>query len=237
VESASPPPAIEKVVAQVPAPAPSPPKNVDIAELLTEHSEATTPEAAFAQLLALWDAKSPVTGTKPCEQLPKQGLECVYQKGSWGELMRLNRPAILTLADDGGAEHKILLTGLSADTASINLDGTSYQVSVGSMARAWLGDYLIVWRPPALGQRPLTVGMRGDSVKWLRSSLRTAQGQSNDAPVSDVFDNELARMVEDFQRRHRLEVDGVAGVQTQLLLDALAHPSAAPRLLAATAGG
>jgi hypothetical protein len=39
-------------------------------------------------------------------------------------------------------------------------------------------------------------------------------------------------MVEDFQRKYRLRVDGIAGVQTQIVLDALANSNGAPRLIA-----
>jgi general secretion pathway protein A len=43
--------------------------------------------------------------------------------------------------------------------------------------------------------------------------------------------------VEEFQRTHRLTVDGIAGVQTQIALDSAVDASSAPRLLvrAATA--
>jgi general secretion pathway protein A len=225
-------PPIEKAVVEAPVP-----KTQDVNALLSSSDAQSTPEATFARLAQLWDAKVTASSIKPCDQVLKQGLECVQQKGSWGELLRLNRPAILTLADPSGVEHKVLLTGLSADTATIDVSGTSHQVTVSSMARAWLGDYLLLWRPHVAGQRPLAVGAHGDQVRWLRSTLRSARGEKDDAPVSDVYDAELAHMVEDFQRHHRLEVDGIAGVQTQLLLDALASSESAPRLLAATAGG
>ena len=43
---------------------------------------------------------------------------------------------------------------------------------------------------------------------------------------ADVYDEQLARLVEEFQREHRLTVDGIAGMQTQIALDtALADPA------------
>ena len=39
-------------------------------------------------------------------------------------------------------------------------------------------------------------------------------------------------MVEDFQRQHRLNVDGIAGVQTQIVLDTLSNTAGAPLLVA-----
>jgi hypothetical protein len=38
--------------------------------------------------------------------------------------------------------------------------------------------------------------------------------------------------VEDFQRTHRLNVDGIAGVQTQIVLDTLSNTTGAPLLIA-----
>jgi len=39
----------------------------------------------------------------------------------------------------------------------------------------------------------------------------------------DYFDDGLAQQVADFQREHRLHADGMAGVQTQIALDALVN--------------
>jgi peptidoglycan hydrolase-like protein with peptidoglycan-binding domain len=38
-------------------------------------------------------------------------------------------------------------------------------------------------------------------------------------------------MVEDFQRQHRLNVDGIAGVQTQIVLDSLGGTPGTPVLV------
>jgi general secretion pathway protein A len=78
--------------------------------------------------------------------------------------------------------------------------------------------------------------MQGAGVRWLRTSLNSVQGLPNDANASDYYDEELVRMVEDFQRRHRLSVDGIAGVQTQIVLDTLNNPPGAPLLTAQAPG-
>jgi len=78
--------------------------------------------------------------------------------------------------------------------------------------------------------RTLSFGMRGDQVLRLREGLQRASGMQTVAGQSNVFDAELLRLVEDFQRRYRLNVDGVAGIQTLVVLDtALATPGT-PRL-------
>jgi general secretion pathway protein A len=78
--------------------------------------------------------------------------------------------------------------------------------------------------------------MQGEGVRWLRRSLNTVQGKPA-GKASDYYDEELVQMVEDFQRKHRLNVDGIAGVQTQILLDTLNNADGAPLLLAQASGG
>ena len=77
--------------------------------------------------------------------------------------------------------------------------------------------------------------MRGPDVRWLRNSLRATQGLPAVA-VGDVYDPELTRMVEDFQRQHRLAVDGVAGVQTLIVLDTATRATGSPTLVAQAGG-
>jgi general secretion pathway protein A len=67
--------------------------------------------------------------------------------------------------------------------------------------------------------------MRGDEVRWLRQSLQRVTGGSPDFAGSDLFDAKLSELVKDFQKRNQLTVDGIAGVQTQIVLaSAVATP-------------
>jgi general secretion pathway protein A len=207
----------------------------DIATVLATAQPETTTESAFAKLFGLWGAKFRADETRPCDQALEQGLECVYQKGSWGQLRILNRPVILSLTDDAGATHQVVLTALSDTSAHVALGGSPQEVSQSSLSRYWLGDYLLMWRPQAKGQRSLSVGMRGDEVRWLRRSLDRLQSTEpppTDPSTNDYYDEALAKRVEEFQREHRLSVDGIAGVQTQIVLDSAVDASSAPRLLA-----
>ncbi|HEY6641076.1 ExeA family protein [Povalibacter sp.] len=228
------------VATVVPAPpppqetAPAVPQAQDIADILVDHPSETTTEGAFAQMFSVWGAKFDPVGGRPCDQARQQGLECVYQQGSWGQLRTLNRPAILTLIDDDGSAHQVTVTGLNDDgNARIALADSQPDVSIASISRLWYGDYLVLWRPQVVTQRPLSAGMQGDGVRWLRRSLNSLQGRP-DTPASDYYDQELVKMVEDFQRRHRLNVDGIAGVQTQMVLDTLSSTLGGPLLLAAS---
>jgi general secretion pathway protein A len=237
VAAATATPAQPVEAAPAPQVAPPPePQAQDMADLLRDHASETNTEGAFAQIVTLWGGRFDPAAGRPCDQALQQGLECVYQQGSWGQLRTLNRPAILTLIDDAGNAHQVTVTGLNdAGNAQVGLGDQQYDVSIASLSRFWYGDYLVLWRPQVASPRALSAGMQGDGVRWLRNSLNTLQGHT-DAPAGDYYDAELVKMVEDFQRRHRLNVDGIAGVQTQIVLDTLSNPAGTPVLLAQATG-
>jgi general secretion pathway protein A len=236
VETAAAAPAPEPTVATPVEQPEAPRESQDIADLLRDHADQTTTESAFAQIFSLWGGKFDPSAGRPCDQALRQGLECVYQQGSWGQLRSLNRPAILTLIDDSGSAHQVTVSGLNEGNVRVGLADQQHEVSIASISRFWYGDYLVLWRPQVGSARALSAGMRGDGVRWLRRSLNTIQGRG-DAPAGDYYDDELVKMVEDFQRQHRLNVDGIAGVQTQIVIDTLSSNDGSPQLLAQTSGG
>jgi general secretion pathway protein A len=222
---------------QVAAPAAEPAVvAVPLDQLLVRHASDTTTEAALGKLFALWGAMYEPAGGRGCDQAARQGLECLLQKGSWAQLRTLNRPAILTLTDDVGRTHQVVLTGLTDEQAAVDLGGELREVSITALSRYWFGDYLLLWRPPLAVAKSLAPGMRGDDVRWLRESIRAAQGLPA-VPGGDVYDQELVGLVQDFQRQHRLAVDGVAGAQTQIVLDTALNATGSPTLVAPPTGG
>ena len=229
-ESAAPAATTPATVTQGPA------AEVPLDQLLVRHGNDTTTEAALGKLFALWGALYDPAKGRGCDQATRQGLECLFQKGSWAQLRALNRPAILTLTDDVGRSHQVLLTGLDDESARIDLGGEQREVSISAMSRYWFGDFLLLWRPPLAVVKALAPGMRGEDVRWLRDSLRAAQGLPAGPPGNDVYDDELAQLVQDFQRQHRLAVDGVAGVQTQIALDTALNATGSPTIVVRTGG-
>jgi len=213
------------------------PRLPSITEMLSAHSGETNLDAAFSKLFTLWGANYRAGGSDACDQAAQQGLECVMQRGSWGQLRALNRPAILMLTDDAGIEHQLVLSQLDDDRATVELGGKREPIGISELSKYWFGDYLLLWHPQVAAGKPLSLGMRGDDVGWLRRSLEKVRGLEPTPGRPDVYDEQLARLVEDFQREHRLTVDGIAGMQTQIALDtALADP-ATPFLRAPAAPG
>jgi general secretion pathway protein A len=236
-----PPPVIPGALSQVTAKDPSGTRSAfsghELTELLAKHAGETDTDSAFSKLFGLWRIQYVPAGVDPCSQASNQGLECLNQRGSFGQLRLYNRPAILILNDDAGASHQVVLTALNDEHASIQLGGASHEVSIGELARYWFGDFVMLWRPGTSQVKSLSQGMRGDDVRWLRQSLQRVEGALSDGPVSDVFDADLSKLVRDFQRQHRLTVDGIAGVQTQIVLASAVAPADSPSLYLADAHG
>jgi general secretion pathway protein A len=201
-----------------------------LAQLLAKNRADTVPDAAFSKLFAIWGLRYTAGNEDPCTQAIVMGLECLTQRGSFGQLRQFNRPALLVLNDEAGTTHQVLLTNLSDERAKVELGGARHEIGIGELSRYWFGDFVMLWRPATQSVKPLYVGMRGADVRWLRQSLQRLNGSPPDAPASDVFDVDLSRQVMDFQRRNQLSVDGIAGVQTQIVLASAVSGNDAPLL-------
>jgi general secretion pathway protein A len=213
--------------APAPAPAPPPP---DLDQLLGQYAAETDPDNAFNKLFALWGLRYVAGSVDPCSQAQQSGLECLTQRGSLAQLRLFNRPAVLNVIDASGRAHQLVLAGLDDETAQVDLGGAQREVGIGDLSSSWFGDYVLLWRPVAGNSQPLALGARNTRVRWLRDSLRRVNGLPADEPGNDRFDTELASLVEDFQRKNRLAVDGIAGVQTQVALDAALNDTSTPFL-------
>ena len=176
-------------------------------------------DGAWRRLLAMWGVRL-AAGGNPCAQAARAGLACLGQSGSWAAVRALDRPAILALTDGGGHVHHVLLTGLGNRYATIAIDGAPQTVSLDDLSKDWFGDFTVIWKPKSTPVRELAEGMHGNAVRWLRRSLNALRGTADDPANAGVYDQDLKLAVEDFQRAHRLTVDGIAGAQTQVVLDA-----------------
>jgi general secretion pathway protein A len=230
----SPGPASTAAPEAPPASVSPPAPNLDA--LLAANAATTTEAGAFRRLLALWGTA--LTGDQdPCGQASKAGLACLDQHGSWAQVRMLNRPAVLTLTDEGGTRHHVVLTALDDQTATLTLGERSEQLPIEALAHYWFGDFTVVWRPKSPRIRLLSIGSSGDEVRWLRRKLSALRGTSVDPERDDVYDQALANSVAAFQRQHRLVADGIAGILTQVVLDATLADPQSPLLEPVTARG
>ncbi|MET0291611.1 MAG: peptidoglycan-binding protein, partial [Steroidobacteraceae bacterium] len=220
----------------VPAAAPVPPPAArTLTDVLSDTRVRTDVDSAYARLFALWNGSYSAGGEDPCTQALRQGLECLVLRGDASQLRLFDRPALLELRT-GGASHRVVLVGLTADSAELQLGTLQERVPLAEMLAAWTGDFILLWRPPELDTRSLGVGASGSAVQSLRDRLQRALGRSADGRKVTSFDAALEHDVRAFQALRGLAVDGVAGVQTQVALDAALRESGTPLLQSTPAG-
>jgi general secretion pathway protein A len=226
---------IEITVAEASTPAPSPesPQPATLASLSAEPRFMMDRDQAVAELLALWGGTYERDRGDACDQAAREGLQClVQQNGSLGELRRLNWPAIVTLIDENGAAHFVVIASLDQGAAHVLANGKSYDLPLPELTYHWFGEHLLLWRPGIPQPKDLVPGMRDAGVLWLRETLARLSGDKPPANPSPLYDSALEVHVREFQRAHMLGVDGIVGARTQVAMIADLNVPGTPLLAA-----
>jgi general secretion pathway protein A len=204
---------------------------VTLAEQLAMAQQLGTEEAALSELFALWGLAPPDAAATACSYADSQGYSCLRNRSSWRGLQQLNHPAILELVDNAGNTYQVVLTAIDGDQAELSIGGVVVNHPSNAVADLWFGNYLLLWRPPNGVAISLVPGVRHANVVWLRESLATIDPRYRAEPLSsDIYDQGLELRVREFQRDQRLDVDGLAGQQTQIIINTLLPVDNTPRL-------
>ncbi len=177
--------------------------------------------AAFATLFAYWQRVYPQDDEdlSACERAEQVGLSCIYGRGDWLNLMNYNRPAVIELLLDDNRRYQVVVAGLDDQHVTLDLASRRLSFSRQEIEPLWTGSYIVLWRPPALGVEPLTMGMQGRDVAWLVSRLDRIDGVLSDYDPERVrFDQTVKQRVMDFQQSKGLIADGIVGRQTIIQL-------------------
>ena len=203
-------------------------------DVLIEGSAFTDIKSAMATLFELWNVEYQDGNGTACAQAEASGLSCLYQKGSWTGIRQLDRPVILTLTDRNGNTHQPVLVSLDDEHGDLAFGENHSVHSVEEISALWYGEYLLIWRPPNGEAKAIKPGMRDENVRWLRQSLAAINTdydpETGGSADLDFFDTELEQRLKDFQRDHRLKVDGLAGQQTQIIINSSLALDGTPRL-------
>ncbi len=217
---APPPPSL--VAAAVPAPLPESLETVDSAMAapiaLTDfpHSELVALQGLFHH----W--QQPLPASEPCAFAAQVGLMCLHERGSWQQLLRLNRPAVVAL--DDGAQTPLFATLLArhGERWLLQLGAQQVWVQHSWFVAHYAGRFTLLW--PVQGQQPHSINRNAPlaQVQWLEDQL--AQVAVRPARTVSEFDEELTQAVKAFQFQHGLTVDGLAGRQTLTRIALLLTP-------------
>ena len=211
----------------------SPPESIEadlLADLMAGDLDSST-TAALRNLALLWNFDFDPRAENACDRAAAEGLSCLYRRGSLGILKKLDRPAVLTLTDDRGDNHYAVVSGIGDSGVRLRFGDVETTYPVDEVAELWFGQYMLIWRPPMGIAGAIRPGTRSPAVSWLRESLAALSGEeSADGGAGDFFDADLEAKLRQFQRQQRLQVDGLAGEQTQIIINSVLNPDATPTL-------
>ena len=226
--SSAPPPT---AVAATPVAKPAP---LSAVELRTAFNAELHGEAdAWRELAGAWGVTLGGSGDH-CGSAMRQGLPCFKGPGSLALVRQLDRPGVLVLYDGDNRPFHVLLTALTADTATLRRGRANVTVPLATLGAAWRGEFGTFWRAPPgyAGPGTLTTANSEASV-WLMERLGQAlRGERRLGTAAEPASEPLTARVASFQVAQGLPPDGLAGPMTVMLLNRATGVDE-PRLLAA----
>jgi general secretion pathway protein A len=189
-----------------------------LADILGDSSGHGNTDAAFASLYAVWGIQFPSNQSGlGCKAGESQGLRCLSLTGSWPRLRRFDLPAIIELTMPNGKRHSAALMKLDSAAATLVIGDRRYVFPLQEIDLFWDGSFLLLWKPPFRAE-PLSPGMRGKGVAWVREALDRLEGKKPNPETSDLYDENLRAQVMAFQRERLLIPDGYVGNETLVRL-------------------
>jgi general secretion pathway protein A len=220
-------------VAAAEPPPDEPPAAATLASLTADPDFQTDRDHAVGDLLTLWGGTYEAGRGDACDQAAREGLQCLTQQnGSLGELRRLNWPALVTLVDESGAAHPVVIASLNRSAAQILANGKTFELPLAELTYHWYGEHVVLWRPGIPQPKDLTPGMRDAGVLWLRETLARIRGDDPPANPSPLYDAALEKRVREYQRERMLKDDGIVGARTQVAMIADLNMPGTPLLAA-----
>ncbi len=187
--------------------------------LAAAHRDAAT---AWRELALRWNVA--IGEGDPCAAAQLAQLACFRAAGGGLALARqLARPAVLVLRGADGRPAYVLLTGLTDQTASLQVGGQRWQLSLGALAAVWRGDLWTLWRTPpgwragdpASADGSGAVGANTPQARtWLAEQTNRSLGSNQPAAAAP-----LAERIRLYQMAQGLTPDGRPGPVTLMRLN------------------
>lgn len=168
---------------------------------------------AYRQLAQLWNFT--LQEGPPCQVAQQQRVAC-YVANDIGldALAKLDRPAILTLQDQSNTMYYALVTGLTPISATLRTGNGNITVPLAMLETQFRGQLVTFWRTPTerdIAGMVFGPGAQGAEVDWIAARLQQPAGQG--------FNQALKLQVQQFQRDHGLDADGIVGPMTFMYLN------------------
>lgn len=185
-----------------------------------------TQNEAWQALGQVWGLA--LDGQDACRAALQQRVYCFSSKQTALSLLReLNRPGIVTLFDANGTPAYALLTGLTAQTATLRTGAQIHTVPLPVLAQIWRGDFATLWRAAEGYSEKATSGLPIPASDWLAAQLaKVAGAAAPQAAASQAAQGTkpsaeaaLRAKIYAFQLAQGLTPDGQAGPLTVMQLN------------------
>jgi len=170
--------------------------------------------AALTQLLQVWSEQVVPGQAVDCNLVQKLGLRCMMDIDNLGQILSLNRPAILEFVSSDDMKHYGLLIGVARGGLPVIRFDDDYIVQLDDLMAYWKGYYLTLWKPPYPEIQDIQPGYFSDDVLWLRQQLASIDGKAYKAVRARLYDKVLQQRIKAFQKQHHLLEDGIVGPKT-----------------------
>jgi general secretion pathway protein A len=190
---------------------------------------ALTLNAGIANALKLWGKETSTNKPVDCNYAQQLGMNCLFDKGNWKDLLAYNRPVVLEFSLSPDLKRYALLTAIKNGQPTLTFEHDKV-FPLGDVLSFWDGYYVMLWQPPKPAMAMLFPGQSSENVAWLRQQLTKIDGISAVTKNPQFFDAALKARVINFQRAHHLAQDGKVGMQTIFHLDNATGAQDSPHL-------
>lgn len=199
--------------------------------VIIDHSaEEEAPHYYKSEALALQSLMSYVVKPLPAYQASQnvcdQWVLSLWRCGTennveWALFEKYNRPAIVSVLHEG-EPHYLAVVGINrthAITLSLDEKNATAKVPLDQLKDNWLGDFTFLWQAPLGFKRYIYKNSNATLIDWLASAFATLDRQDT-VLTQRVYNSRLEKRIRLFQKNYQLKVDGKAGVETLLQLNA-----------------
>lgn len=222
-----PPPAIAASSAPTPAQVSPSSTTLSASQFAAILATSTVSEnQTWAALGQLWGLSlAGANNIDTCEAAAAQQIRC-YSKSpvNLSLIRQLDRPGILTLYAAGDRPVFVLLTGLTAQTATLKIDDITHTVPLPMLAQAWAGSFATLWRTPPDMPDTAVRGRTLPGTVWLGNQLGRLSGTPQPLPAEsadqrDRLEAAVRSRINSFQLAQGLPPDSKAGPMTLMQLN------------------
>jgi len=192
-------------------------------EKLTSQSR----EEAISTIAALWSIPIEVHPSLQLTQndfdffqltARQKGLVIRYIHGGLEELEQLNLPAVLKFLAPSGtfARYMTLVRITDSKVALQSGDSSIIEVDPEELLANWSGTAYIFWQD--FYRLNETISPNEDSKSVVALKMLLQENGYKNANLTTLYDTQTQQFIREFQKKNGLEVDGVVGASTKILL-------------------